>query len=402
MNRPLVLLVALFAGCQGVPPDAVIPTDAKQQGLNPVTGFGSNPGQLSMYLYVPQTLPATKVPVVVAMHGCTQSASAYGAAGWNDLAEQQSFLVIYPQTSANNDCFMWWDPTQARRDQGQAWSIKQMVDYVKGQYDVGEVFVTGLSAGGAMTAVMVAAYPDVFSGGAVMSGIAYRCADTQNDAYTCMFSDRGWSAQQWGDLIRGAAPAPAKLPRVAVWQGTSDYTVTKANADEIVAGWTNVHGLSQSPTTTETVGPATHNRYADASGTVQVEEWLIQGMGHGTALDPSHGCGVAGAFMLDEGICSTRYAADFFFGITASAPGTPGTPPTPTTDAGTPLPPSQCQEFYASNYDHTQAGRAQLCQPLNGHACTKGANDDLGLWNVAQMSWVKETSNGYFAAGRCH
>jgi hypothetical protein len=221
-----------------------------------------------------------------------------------------------------------------------------------------------------------------------------------------MFGDRGWSAQQWGDLIRGAAPAPAKWPRVAVWQGTSDYTVTKVNSDEIVAGWTNVHGLSQTPTSSETVGPATHNRFADASGTVQVEQWLIQGMGHGTALDPSHGCGVAGAFMLDEGICSTRYAADFFFGIS----GTTTTPPpgmnpgtgggTSSGSSGTP-PPSTCQEFYASNYDHTQAGRAALCQPLNGHACTKGANDDLGLWNLAQMSWVKETSSGYYAAGRC-
>src|SRR6202142_4145209 len=118
-----------------------------------------------------------------------------------------------------------------------------------------------------MTAVMLDAYPDVFSAGAVMSGIAYRCADTQTDAYTCMFNSRGWSAQQWGDLIRGAAPAPAQFPRVAVWQGTSDYTVEKVNGDEIVSGYTNVHGLSQTASSTETVGPATHNRYTDASGT---------------------------------------------------------------------------------------------------------------------------------------
>jgi len=64
-------------------------------------------------------------------------------------------------------------------------------------------------------------------------------------------------------------------------------------------------------------------------------------------------------------------------------------------------PPSSCQQFYASNWDHTQAGRAATCQPLNGHACAKGSNDDMGLWNVAQMTWLKETSPGYFKLGQC-
>ncbi len=263
-----------------------------------------------MYLYAPANLPTSHVPVVVAMHGCTQSAADYMKAGWNDLADQVGFLVLYPEATTNNDCFAWYDSSQARRDIGQTLSIKQMIDTTKGRYDVGSVYVTGLSAGGAMTAVMLAAYPDVFSAGAVMSGIAYRCADTQTDAYTCMYSSKSFTAAQWGDLVRGAAPSVGQFPRVGIWQGTSDYIVTKGNADELLAQWTNVHGLSTTATATETVGPATHTKYETADGVVQVEEWLISNMGHGTAVDPSNGCGEAGAYILDVGLCSTRGERD--------------------------------------------------------------------------------------------
>jgi hypothetical protein len=184
------------------------------------------------------------------------------------------------------------------------------------------VYVTGLSAGGAFTSVMLAAYPDVFTAGAVMSGIAYRCADTQTDAYSCMFSSQSKSATQWGDLVRGGSSVTT-YPRVAIWEGSSDTTVTPANADELVSQWTNVHGLSQTATSTTTVGRATHTTYADAQGVVQVEKYLVSNMNHGTAVDPSNGCGTAGSYILDVGLCSSSLAADFF-GIAGGSTGTGG------------------------------------------------------------------------------
>jgi poly(hydroxyalkanoate) depolymerase family esterase len=458
MLRLLPALLVAFALTACGPDLGSASTDVRastSEGLSQVSSFGSNPGNLSMFEYVPSRLPGSNVPVVVALHGCTQSAGDYQKAGWNGLADEVGFIVIYPQTTANNSCFAWWDSAQARRGVGQALSIKQMVDSVKAQYPVGPVYVTGLSAGGAMTSVMLAAYPDVFSAGAIMSGIAYRCADTQSDTYSCMFGSKSTTAAQWGDLVRGGAPTPSSYPRVAVWEGSSDGTVVPANADEIVAQWTNVHGLAQSATATETVGKASHATYADAAGVAQVESWRVSGMSHGTAVDPANGCGTAGAYILDVGLCSTRYSARFF-GLTAALTtdagtvtpdagttghdagtvtpdagtsghdagtvtpdaGTSGhdagtvTPDagtsghdagTVTPDAGTSTPDAgtTCQEWHDNNYGHTLAGRAQLCQPVNGHACTVGHGDDLGLWNIFTTSWVKQTQPGAFVAGRC-
>jgi poly(hydroxyalkanoate) depolymerase family esterase len=357
-------------------------------GYHLVPGFDTNPGNLSMYLYVPHTLPAQHVPVVVALHGCLHPASSMEALGWDNLAEEMQFLVIYPETTANNGCFAWWDPMNARRDQGQALSIKQMIDYVKAKVDVGDVSITGPSSGAAMTAVMLAVYPDVFSAGAIMSGIPYGCANSELDVTGCMTLEQGWTGQKWADFIRQAAPAPAQMPRVSIWHGTADTSVIPAKAMENVEAWTNLHGLSSTPTTMRTVGPATYAQYADSSGIVKVEEWLISGMGHAVALDIAHGCGMADPFYADIGLCSTRYAAEFFL----NKPGADAL------DGGAVW---TCSQYYSSNVDHLTAGRAEWCQPTNGDACAVGALQNLGPMNILQMSWVKETGLGIYASGQC-
>ncbi|MZD04407.1 PHB depolymerase family esterase, partial [Streptomyces sp. SID5785] len=144
-------------------------------GLEQITGFGSNPGNLSMYAYEPAGLPAG-APLVVAMHGCTQSATDYHThSGWQKFADAWGFAVVYPQTSSANNslsCFNWFDPNDDTRGKGEAASVIQMVDHAAAQYgtDRSRIFLTGLSAGGGMTADLLAAYPDVFAGGAVNSG----------------------------------------------------------------------------------------------------------------------------------------------------------------------------------------------------------------------------------------
>jgi poly(hydroxyalkanoate) depolymerase family esterase len=148
--------------------------------LEPVAGFGSNPDALRMYGYVPDGLPAGR-PVIVVLHGCTQSAADYfGHSGWPKYADEYRAALVFPeQTSANNplSCFDWFTADDTARGRGEALSIKQMVDYALAHYgsDPHRVYVTGLSAGGAMTAVMLAAYPDVFAGGAVVAGLPYGC-----------------------------------------------------------------------------------------------------------------------------------------------------------------------------------------------------------------------------------
>ncbi len=384
-----VVILALVAGC------AVSPTSTTEYlgAMTRVSSFGSNPGQLAMYVYEPVGITGP-APLVVALHGCTQSAADYVAAGWNELADQGGFYVVYPEQQASNNqnkCFDWFVGDDIRRDSGEALSIKQMVDHAKAQYAIDDtrVFVTGLSAGGAMTAVMLATYPDVFAAGAVMAGLPYACATTQSDALTCMNQGKSSSPQQWGDLVRGADPQHSgPYPRVAVWQGSTDYVVRPTNADALVKQWTNVHGLTTTPTTSDTVDGATHKQYRDSGGVTRVESYLIPNMGHGTAIDPSRGCGKAGAYILDAGICSTHYAAQFF-GLETQATTPPDEPPA-----------SACREFYASNYDHVIAGRAARCGSYATSVCATGSGQYVGLWNLVG-SWLKETKPGYFEVGRC-
>jgi len=406
-----LLISCLAAGCL-----SSSPTGEDVESLTQVTSFGSNPGKLNMYLYAPAGI-GSNAPLVVAMHGCTQSAADYVGAGWNELADKWKFYVLYPeQVSANSQqkCFDWFTTADITRGAGEALSIKQMVDYATSHYEIDakRVYVTGLSAGAAMTAVMLATYPDVFSGGAIMSGLPYACATTQNDAYTCMNQSKDLSAKQWGDLVRSAYPSySGPYPRVAVWQGDADYTVRPANADELVTQWTNVNGITGSPSVTETVDGATHKVYVDAAGLPRVESYLIPKMGHGTAIKPGFapagGCGQAGAYILDAGICSTYYAGKFF-GLDTSAGGSgsgagsdPGVPPPPDAGSATPPPAFPCQEFNATNYAHVQAGRAVRCGAYSAYVCAVGSGDQLGLWNL-MPSWIKETKDGYYEAGRCN
>ncbi|MFJ1612235.1 PHB depolymerase family esterase [Streptomyces sp. NPDC088249] len=298
-------------------------------GLEQVTAFGTNPGNLQMYEYSPAGLPAN-APLVVALHGCTQTATDYYThSGWPEYADRWGFAVVFPQTtSANNalSCFGWFDPAEDSRDRGEAASIVQMVEHAKQQYgsDARRVYVTGLSAGGGMTADLLAAYPDVFAGGSVASGLPAQCATSQAAASGCQTGPQRLTPAQWGDKVRGAHPGYAgPWPRVAIWQGTSDYTVYPANATALRDQWTDVWGIGQTPSSTDTLpGNTTRSVYDDASGKPAVETYSVAGMGHGLAVSAGSGadrCGSTGAYFLSA-LCSTYYTG-VFWGLDRGAPG---------------------------------------------------------------------------------
>ncbi|MBB4911778.1 extracellular catalytic domain type 1 short-chain-length polyhydroxyalkanoate depolymerase [Actinophytocola algeriensis] len=279
--------------------------------IEPVPSFGSNPGNLKMFRYVPTGLPAGR-PVVVALHGCTQNASGYGSgAGWTQLADRLKFSVVLPEQQSGNNfnkCFNWFERGDTTRGQGEAESIAQMVRRTIADTgaDPARVHVTGLSAGGAMTAVMLATYPEMFAGGGVVAGIAYRCAASMVDAFSCMNPGKNRTPSALGDAVRAASPHTGPWPTVSIWQGSADYTVAPANATELVEQWTNVHGIPATPTSTDTVAGYPHEVYA-AGGRAVVEKYTITGMGHGQPLDPGTGstqCGTAGAYLLDVNICA--------------------------------------------------------------------------------------------------
>jgi poly(hydroxyalkanoate) depolymerase family esterase len=297
------------------------PQHASAAGLTQVTGFGSNPGNIQMYEYAPANL-AANAPLVVALHGCGQNASDYFAhSGWQKYADQYGFALVFPQQTTFNSlttCFQWYDSTKDTRGRGEAASVVSMVDHAVAQYgsDTGRVYVTGLSGGGGMTADLLADYPDVFAGGAVDSGLPAQCATTIIASSACQFGTVALSPAQWGAKVRGSDPGYAgPWPKVAIWQGTADFTVSPLNGPSLVSQWTNVHGISQTASSTQSLpGGTTLRTYNDASGNPAVEFYSIAGMGHGLAVNPGSGadqCGATGAFYL-RSICSTYYTGKFW------------------------------------------------------------------------------------------
>ncbi len=288
--------------------------------LTEIVGFGSNPGNLRMLTHVPESVSPSPALVVV-LHGCTQTAAGYDhGSGWSALADRYGFIVLYAeQQEANNPkrCFNWFQAQDIERDKGEAHSIRQMVEHAIKQHDVdrSRVFVTGLSAGGAMTAAMLAAYPDVFAAGAIIAGLPYRCATSVPEAFECMFQGQTRSAQEWGGLVRSASPHQGPWPKVSVWHGSADATVKPMNAGEIIKQWTDVHGLKSSPSFSETVDGYPRRVWTNAPGDDVIEEYVITGMAHGTPLavgDDENSYGAAGPFLLDVGISSSYRIAEFW------------------------------------------------------------------------------------------
>lgn len=287
--------------------------------LHDLSAFGSNPGNLRARIYVPEGEAASR-PLVVVLHGCTQTAGGYDTgAGWSLLADEQGFMLLFPeQQRANNPnlCFNWFLPDDIRRDAGEALSIRQMIATLIRDHgaDAERVFITGLSAGGAMVSVMLATYPEIFAGGAIIAGLPYGTANGVPQALDRM-NGRGIPATaELDSLVRRASAHTGSWPTISVWHGSADATVNAANADAIISQWRSIHGVGESPSSVDTVDGYPHRIWRNAERRTVIEQYDVTGMGHGTPLKTKGGdrCGVAGPFMLEAGISSTRRIAAFW------------------------------------------------------------------------------------------
>lgn len=290
------------------------------QRLTETEHFGRNPGGLRMLSFVPENLPAG-APLVVVLHGCTQTAEAYDeGSGWSALAEQRGFALLYPEQQRSNNpnlCFNWFNPADTARGSGEARSIRMMIDTMVRTHalDSRRVFVTGLSAGGAMASVMLATYPEVFSAGAIIAGLPFGVAANLREALTAMSAAPSRSATELGARVRNASPHKGPSPRLSVWHGDADRTVHPGNAGEIVKQWLDLHGLPAVPMASTDVNGHVREQWWNREGRTIVESYTIRAMPHGTPLaieGEQEGFGVAGPFMLDVGISSTLQIAEFF------------------------------------------------------------------------------------------
>jgi poly(hydroxyalkanoate) depolymerase family esterase len=313
LNDTIARLAAFRAraGTQGSPPGGDHLTDLPH--------FGSNPGALRARCFIPETLSESAALVVV-LHGCTQTAAGYDhGSGWSKVAREHGFALLFPeQQRANNPnlCFNWFNPEDIRRDAGEALSIRQMVAAMIAAHglDPARIFITGLSAGGAMTSTMLATYPDVFAGGAIIAGLPFGTATSVPEAFDRMRGSGGPQGSALGAAVVAASAHQGPWPTISVWHGDADATVARANAALIVEQWRHVHDLPVAPETVESVNGHPRRAWRDATGREVIESYSIGGMGHGTPLSTTSddACGMPAPYMLEAGISSTRRIAGFW------------------------------------------------------------------------------------------
>jgi poly(hydroxyalkanoate) depolymerase family esterase len=239
-------------------------------------------GRRSYKLYIPSRHRAGRQPLLVMLHGGTQDADDFAAGTrMNALAEEHGFLVAYPSQckSANPSlCWNWFKPGDQMRDAGEPSIIAGITTEIIAEHDIDpqRVFVAGLSAGGAMAAVMVATYPEIYAGVGIHSGLPYRSASDVASAFSAMRGDRGQKRRQ--RKSRHTSDHALRV-RTIVFHGDADQIVHPSNGAKIVEAHAKT-GDSMESTTASTSRGYTRTITRDKTGAVVVEQWLIHGSGH--------------------------------------------------------------------------------------------------------------------------
>lgn len=249
--------------------------------------FSGDAGSRSYRLYVPADRGDGPRPLVVMLHGCTQSAVDFAVGtGMNARAEAAACLVVYPDQPSDANpqrCWNWFDPKDQRRDAGEPAIVAGLVRRIMNDHDVDprRVHVAGLSAGGAAAAVLGAVYPDLFASVGVHSGLPHGAARDLPSALAAM--------REGGRPVAGGS-APAPLPTI-VFHGDRDTTVNPRNADAIVAQATaDLRGVGSVEVPGQVPGGRAYRREVttDRDGNLRCERWTVEGAGHAwSGGDPS-------------------------------------------------------------------------------------------------------------------
>lgn len=245
-----------------------------------IDGSHTNPAGTRDYkLYVPGSHAGKPVPLLVMLHGCTQDPEDFAnGTGMNELAEETSCLVLYPAQSKSANpsrCWNWFNAVDQQRDQGEPSIIAGMTRAVMEQYPVDpeQVYVAGLSAGGAMATIMGTLYPDLYAAVGVHSGLPFASAHDLPSALAAMK----------GEFRRAQADAqlPGRPLPIIVFHGDQDTTVHPVNADELIAqGARQAARRAAEPGRVPDGHAYTRTVHHHEDGAVHAEHWLIHGAGH--------------------------------------------------------------------------------------------------------------------------
>ncbi|UWZ49634.1 PHB depolymerase family esterase [Dactylosporangium matsuzakiense] len=371
----LAAAVALAAGLTAL----LLPgSPALAAGLTRVTGFGNNPTNLNMYIYVPARV-AARPALLVLVHYCSGSASGIFNGNGHDYvtaADRYGYIIVVPEATRSGSCFDVSTPAALRRNGGSdSTGIMSMVSYARSQYpsiDASRIVVSGFSSGAMMTNVLAAEYPDVFSAASAFSGVPAGCFATSDGSLwnsQCSGGNVSKSAQQWGDQARAMYPGyTGRYPRMQLWHGTTDTTLAYPNFGEEIKQWTNLNGLGQTPAFTDHPQSSwTRTRYGNTGTQATVEGVSIAGVGH--QLPMSGQLAYAIAFLGLDG---------------ASSPPPSSTPPS--------SPP-------ASSTPPVSSPPVSSPPPSSGGSAACRVTDVISAWNNGLTSSITITNTGSTAIG---
>jgi poly(hydroxyalkanoate) depolymerase family esterase len=264
------------------------PTPTVADGAQFVTAtFSSEAGSRSYKLYIPSRYCGEPVPLVVMLHGCTQSPDDFAAGTrMNDLAEERVFLVAYPEQPASANaqkCWNWFNPENQTRGRGEPALIAGITRQIMHNHaiDPARVYVAGLSAGGAAAAIMGAAYPDLYAAVGVHSGLACGVANDLPSAFAAM-RQGGAPPSRFG--VHSGIETSDRLVPTIVFHADRDPIVHPTNGDHVMAQAAALAGGYLRTTIERGQVPGGHSYssivYADATGSPVLERWVIHGGGH--------------------------------------------------------------------------------------------------------------------------
>lgn len=312
---PAYFILLLFTGVSCKTPDSE---------LVRINKFGNNPGNLKMFIHIPPGADKNNaMPLLVVLHGCYHTADKVSLqTGWNKLADLLGFYVLYPQQKTGNNpsrCFSWYRSADTKKDKGETFSIKNMVEYVKLTYpvDSGRVFISGLSAGGAMGVALMASYPRIFRCGAIFAGAPYHSATSMTSGMFTMLGWRGKSPEGWAEYVLKQNPGyTGSYPGIIIYQGEDDHVVRGRNAENLVKQWTSLHHINPADKHEVPlyagIPDITRFSYSDSSGKEAVVLYKVRNLGHALVIHPG-GCinegGHMQSFTVDKNYHSTYWTA---------------------------------------------------------------------------------------------
>ena len=288
--------------------------------------YTSPAGTRSYKLYIPSGYRGQALPLIVMLHGCTQSPDDFAAGTrMNGLAEEHRCFVVYPaQTPAANGskCWNWFQAADQQRGQGEPSLIAGITRQIASTYhiDARRVYVAGLSAGGAMAVILGMTYPDHYAAIGIHSGLAYALAHDLPSALAAMQQGGVAPTRQRGGGVPGAEPRPRVVPTI-VFHGDRDTTVHPRNGDQVIAQWATIHADGGSALQARTNLQVTVQRgqvpnghaytralYHDASGQTVMEQWSVHGAGHAWS-----GGSPSGSFTDPRGPDASQEMLRFFY-----------------------------------------------------------------------------------------